>query len=437
MHRGHESAAVTVALDAAALQRAELALLKSALSGAPLSLPAPAAGLDWDALYAEMQAQAVAALPADALPYADMPAGAAEQWRQCGMRHVKRCLEVLAAQEALVGLLEGAGLRVAVLKGTAAARRYPCPQYRSLGDVDFIASFADAPAGTGEDRAASDAAAFDEACRIMQAAGYVLGDECGSHVHMHGDGVLFEPHRWFVSRPGADGAWHGVDAAIRKGMDALRHVELFGFRMPVLPDAADGLVLAAHMRGHLEQGFGLRHLVDWAAFVADCCDDAFWETEFRPIVAECGLETLAVTAARTAQLYLGLPEQGRTWCAGADEELCDCLMEDVLASGNFGRKLGGMLTADAQAGYWDVRHPLRLLGRAQRVGSGKLARAGYGAPVRAFGWAYQLGFLAKQYAALSGGGRVRFLKRTGAASPARARDEMLADLGIRRRSEKG
>ena len=46
---------------------------------------------------------------------------------------------------------------------------------------------------------------------------------------------------------------------------------------------------------------------------------------------------LVITATRRCQKYLGLPER-ITWCAEADEALCELLLKSLLASGNFGVK---------------------------------------------------------------------------------------------------
>ena len=66
-----------------------------------------------------------------------------------------------------------------------------------------------------------------------------------------------------------------------------------------------------------------------------CLSDEIW-LEFQPIAGMTGFEKLAVVSTRTCELFLVLPE--RKWCVGADQRVCELLMEYVLASGNFGRK---------------------------------------------------------------------------------------------------
>lgn len=68
-------------------------------------------------------------------------------------------------------------------------------------------------------------------------------------------------------------------------------------------------------------------------------DDAFWNSEFKAAATEKEMDTLAISATRMCQIYLGLPET-INWCKSADENTCDQLMDCILVSGNFGRKKG-------------------------------------------------------------------------------------------------
>jgi len=115
--------------------------------------------------------------------------------------------------------------------------------------------------------------------------------------------------------------------------------ELSGHTFPMLPPLENGLVLLAHVAQHLRDGLGLRQMIDWMMYVHAHLTDDYWRTSFRPAAADCGLETLAVTAARLCQKYLGLPDP-ITWCGGADEKLVDDLLENLLVTGNFGHAHG-------------------------------------------------------------------------------------------------
>ena len=56
----------------------------------------------------------------------------------------------------------------------------------------------------------------------------------------------------------------------------------------------------------MEEGLGLRQILDWALYVDKALDDDAWEHTFAPAVRRLGLERLAITVTRMCQLYLGL-----------------------------------------------------------------------------------------------------------------------------------
>ena len=105
----------------------------------------------------------------------------------------------------------------------------------------------------------------------------------------------------------------------------------------MLPRLANGLVLLAHMRRHLRVGLGLRQVIDWMMYVERELDDAFWRDTFCAVAKEKNLDTLAITTTRLCQKYLGLSKR-ISWCAGADDALCELLLENLFRSGNFGKK---------------------------------------------------------------------------------------------------
>ena len=104
----------------------------------------------------------------------------------------------------------------------------------------------------------------------------------------------------------------------------------------MFPPLENGLVLLEHINQHLEEGLGLRQILDWALYVDKALDDDAWEYTFAPVVRRLGLERLAITVTRMCQLYLGL-RSDITWCASADEKVCDSLMNYIMEQGNFGR----------------------------------------------------------------------------------------------------
>jgi hypothetical protein len=86
----------------------------------------------------------------------------------------------------------------------------------------------------------------------------------------------------------------------------------------------------------LDDGLGLRHLCDWAAFVKATQNEAFWTEELLPLMKEIGIMKYASVATKLCATYLHIPCPA--WAADADDTLCDGLLADVFLGGNFGRK---------------------------------------------------------------------------------------------------
>ena len=84
---------------------------------------------------------------------------------------------------------------------------------------------------------------------------------------------------------------------------------------------------------------GLRQIIDWMMYVDSVLDDSFWKSSFEYAAKSVGLDTLARTVTRMCINYLGL-EDKFVWAQNVDDGLCQRLMENVLSSGNFGRKQG-------------------------------------------------------------------------------------------------
>ncbi len=308
-----------------------LLLLRKALWDAPVSLPE---GFDSAEIYRELSSHAVASVADSALLAVCQDPAVRRQWQMELLQQRCQNEEKLYAQTVLVELLKTAGIPTVILKGTAAAQYYPQPGKRLLGDVDFLVP---------ENQ-------FEAALSLLKKNGYSQA-ETGSNgsweVALHKDVVLFELHCGLnLEDPNQAAAMsRKIQADISRAQ--LRAVE--GHSFPALPDPANGLVLLAHIRQHLRGGLGLRQILDWMLYSFHCLDDTMWHGGFQAETRQFGLETLARTVTRMCQLYLGLPEENRTWCSGADEALCRELLQYVLDGGNFGRKEPGYDRATRRA----------------------------------------------------------------------------------------
>lgn len=288
-----------------------LELLEQGLFSKEVHLPDDT---DWAAVLQEASEQSVVGL----LKLPDTaPEDVRELYRQREGNRIMFFIRYLYVQDKLHKLLTNAGIPYAILKGCAAAIQYPHPSVRMMGDVDFIVP----------------REYFRECRSLLEKNGYAFlqGEEGDRHISFTKDGISHELHHHFS---------HDLPVLDRFIDDGLRHIttaEIEGHVFCMLPPLPNGLVLLDHMRSHLRGGMGLRQMIDWMMYVDRYIDDTFWNDGFKDMAQACGLETLAVTATKMCQKYLGLNET-ITWCKDAEDELCDRLMDSPMLSGNFGRK---------------------------------------------------------------------------------------------------
>ena len=290
-----------------------LHLVKCALHG---QVETAAPDIDWFAVLKEADIQTVTPLAASALPET-VTEEERRPWKNAQYGALSFYVRYLLAQDELCSLFSENDIPMAILKGAAAAVYYPQPALRMMGDIDFIVP----------------KESFQKAHSLLLENGFeMMGEYDGRHEEWKKNGIEFELHSRFS---------HAVDVEeyITQGMQSIEHGSLDGHAFPMLPKLSNGMVLLDHMRGHLSNGLGLRQVIDWMLYVERELDDAFWESSFREAARAKKLDTLAITATRICQQYLGLTESVH-WCAGADEQLCDLLMENLLRTGNFGRKNG-------------------------------------------------------------------------------------------------
>ena len=263
----------------------------------------------------EAEDQAVLGLVVDAAPKAVQ-----DKWRSHAGVVTANFVRILHYQKQLCELFKANDIPLVILKGTAAVVYYPNPAQRSMGDIDYLVS----------------PEHFDQATELLVTNGYKIKDDprAPRHMHVHKDNISFEQHRFFSSE-GID-----VERFILEGMHHIEITEIYGTSFPMLPKLANGLVLLGHMVQHLKSGLGLRQVIDWMMYVDRVLHDGFWEAEFQAAAREVRLEKLAIVVTRMCQKYLGLTTDDITWCADADEQLCDDLIENLLVSGNFGRRNG-------------------------------------------------------------------------------------------------
>lgn len=294
------------------MDRSEQILLKAiqrSLWNTEVDLPSDT---DWDEVLTESQKQTVLGIAIEAAPDDEK-----KKWKSrtsAGMAHFVR---ILHYQERLCKLLKANDIPAAILKGTAAAVYYPDPYKRTMGDIDFIVP---------PER-------FDKTLELLLDNGYAVDEEEDNrrHVHLHADGVFFELHR-FYSLDDFD-----IDPYIFAALDRLQTASVSETEFSMLPRLENGLVLLTHVLQHFRTGIGLRQIIDWMMYADRELDGLYWEQTFKPVLEKQGLTSFAVHLTRMCQLYLGLTES-ISWCGDADEKICGELMDEVMLSGNFGKK---------------------------------------------------------------------------------------------------
>lgn len=307
-----------------------------------------------------------------------------------------------------------------VLKGLAAAIYYPDPLRRTLGDIDIIVQPED----------------FSRAYNTLVNAGYKTDDpETGDsrHVHFMMNGVTVELHRKYAALNSVEqeellDSWIFDAEAVEGRMEDQT--------FPMLPPLLNGLTLLAHINQHLEDGLGIRHILDWVMYVHRCLPDEKWR-DFAAFSDQLGLTKLAIVTARIGQLYLhAYPDY--SWCAGGVQsgevapgevdKLAEELLEYCFTCGNFGFKLG-----QDNAVTMVMSHGKGVDGffrNLQKRGEENWEALSIHPELRPFAWLYQAGRYIKK--GLAAGVKMDDLKRN--VDESKKRNQLMEQLGVKQQS---
>lgn len=237
-------------------------------------------------------------------------------------RYILQNSRIFAEHTHLDAVLTAAGVRYCIIKGTASAVYYPEPFLRGMGDVDFFVN--------ADDLARAEAALSDAGFTVQKT-------DSSYHILLEYRGVKFEMHYELPGVPQGDIR----EAVIAQREDLLNTAHRLSrpTMTCMLPDAFHhGFILLLHTQQHLlTEGIGLRHLSDWAVFVASMTPDAFVQV-FRERLASVGLWRFACLISLAASRALGLPYAPWMGDEMSDGPYADALLDDFLAGGNFGVK---------------------------------------------------------------------------------------------------
>lgn len=248
-----------------------------------------------------------------------MPEDVSREYSRFARRATARNMQVEFSQIELVSILEQMQCPYLILKGEASACYHPLPQLRQLGDVDFLV-----PEEWME--------------KVMD-----------SMTHLGYESQWMD-HHWLISKGASRLEMHLEPSGIPEKKFRREIMEFFqsiyaesrkasgtAGAFCTASQAHHGLILVLHMQHHAaSEGMGLRHLMDWACFVAATAEEPFWQERLLPLLKKIGLFRLCAVLTKMNQMYFGVPCPD--WAQWADPDLCRELMEDILAGGNFGQK---------------------------------------------------------------------------------------------------
>lgn len=217
-------------------------------------------------------------------------------------------------------MMKEAGIPYTILKGFASALYYPDPLMRSMGDVDFLV----------------DTDYFEKAQEVLEKNGYkstgknhdvhdvYMGKICRCEMH-------FQPSGIPEGKAGVK-----VRKYLRNLLEDTREIQTELGNMNTPSTFHHGLIILLHMCHHLTgDGLGLRHLCDWAVFIASMDENEFLGM-FENVFKDIGLWEFAKVMTFICCKYLGCPETN--WATDADEKLADYILIDIIIGGNFGQK---------------------------------------------------------------------------------------------------
>ncbi len=342
-------------------------------------------------LFEEMKRHTIAALPASCLPSLGLSDDLQEEWKTYILQQLASYAQCRYEQSILP-----ISIPFVILKGTSAAKYYPYPDYRMMGDIDIMTRRED----------------LDKAYHQLIDNGYIVIKELNREICLIKNGIGVELHRRFATLSDPEKAKYLDDLII----DNINPSH-------VLPDSINGLVILEHINQHMEGGIGFRQIIDWMMFVDKCLPDEKWP-EFYPMAKEIGLEKLAIVTTRMCEIYLGL--SNHAWCADADPAICEQLLNYISSCGNFGNKKTSD-TAISENAFAFASTPKMAFKLLQKQGLSNWKATQTYAILRPFAWIYQ----AFRYA-------VKGLKRDRAVSRIRTeysaamkRNAMFSALGIK------
>ena len=329
--------------------------------------------VDWEAIVSELKQQEVLGITSEVLRQIferNLKVNLAHGIEAERKKSIMRYTQMAVVQNELCERIRAQGITVAVIKGMASACYYPFPVLRKMGDIDLIVKPEE----------------YAQAVRILKESGFIETSETNEyHTSAKRNDITVELHR---SPASVHKDVHGefIRDFILSGLNAVE-IKTSGIdSFPMLPWQQNGMELIWHIRQHLYNGLGFRQIIDWMMFVDHCLDDGKY-SGFEFALKKSGLDNMAAVVTKMCQKYLGLREEGITWCRNADDRLCDDVLNYIIEQGNFGKKKQDDKVAKVLSGYSDLG---MLFGEMQRRGLSSWNGAKKHPVLRCFAWAYAI-----------------------------------------------
>lgn len=255
--------------------------------------------------------------------------------------------------------LKEKGHRTIFMKGQVCGSRYPDPQFRQCGDIDFVVK---------REEFVDVMKALEEIARVD----YGLVHE--HHGMAHIDGVTLEPHYKIhnFQNPWNDRTMARYQQVMLERKE--RRTMAFGAKCmeaEVFPMEFEGMHLVSHMVNHVyEEGLGLRQVMDfafWLKVVKNGAEKVENGAEgFDKSLYQHYLERMHMT--RAARVFTCICERTMGIDPGImgydytekDLAFADRMLEDIMAVGNFARGAEENHSAGWNSYKWVLKRSVRL-----------------------------------------------------------------------------
>lgn len=296
-------------------QRCLLSLLSKGLFGRNIDYP----GVNWKDVLEEAKCQAVVRVAFEGIDKKKLDEDSLKMWESSSYLNFANSIKIFHNHHLLHQWMTECSIPYVVLKGCSSAYYYPVPEYRAMGDVDYLVP----------------QEYVSQAGSVLEKHGLTPWDEEHiAHIVFRKPGMHYELHYNVAGIP--EGRMGDV---VREYMievfEQSQVVYINNGKMCLPSKFHHGLIILLHSCHHMTgEGIGLRHICDWAVFENSLSNKDFCDL-FEEKLKDIGMWEFARVLTQISIKYLGADYKE---FADGDYSVADNIMEDVLKGGNFGRK---------------------------------------------------------------------------------------------------